>query len=321
MGSQPAAEAGFMYYVDRPPLTLKKGPPRRPPAGVPSSLDALLASTSCSVLSAGWFPDEDGWRLDWRVMPHYVAFVCLGGETDFVIGEEACRLTPRSVLLMPPDVPQQGRHSPGTPPMAVYSLHFTARVHGVLDLPALLGLPTLVRLSDAAAGDVAAAARRIVEELAAREPGYVLAAAGACMGLLTVLWREVLASRARSGERSPGGTADPVHVARLAPVFRLIQARYAEGLTLPEMASVLHLHPAYFSALFRRITGWSPVRFLARYRLDRARELLASTDRPVQEVAAMTGYGDPSHLRRELRRREGLSPRAYRGAKKSPALP
>jgi transcriptional regulator GlxA family with amidase domain len=57
--------------------------------------------------------------------------------------------------------------------------------------------------------------------------------------------------------------------------------------------------------------------FLAHYRLDRARELLESTDRPVKEVAAATGYGDPSHLRR----REGLSPRAYRGAKGSPALP
>ena len=99
-------------------------------------------------------------------------------------------------------------------------------------------------------------------------------------------------------------------------MLQLIQARYAEGLTLPEMAGVLHLHPAYFSTLFRRITGWSPVRFLARYRLGRARELLASTDRPVQEPATMTGYDDPSHLRRELRRREGLSPRAYRGAKK-----
>jgi AraC-like DNA-binding protein len=317
-GDRPAAEAGYMYFADRPPVTLKGRPPRRPLAGAPSPLEGLLASTTCRVLSAGWFPDEDGWRLDRRVMPNYVAFVCDGGETDFVIGEEACRLTPRSVLLMPPDVPQQGRHVPGTAPMAVYSLHFTARVHGVLDLPVLLGLPVLVRLSDGAVDGVVAAARRIVEELAAREPGYVLAAAGECMGLLTALWRETLAQR---GAPSPDSSTDPVHLARLAPVFQLVQARYAEGLTLPEMADVLHLHPAYFSTLFRRITGWSPVQFLARYRLDRARELLASTDRPVQEVAAMTGYGDPSHLRRELRRREGLSPRAYRGAKKSPALP
>jgi AraC family transcriptional regulator len=110
-------------------------------------------------------------------------------------------------------------------------------------------------------------------------------------------------------------------VARLAPVLHLIQARYAEGLSLREMAGVLHLHPAYFSALFKEITGWPPVHFLARYRLDRARELLATTDLPVQEVASATGFSDPSHLRRELRRREGLSPRGYREAKKNPALP
>jgi AraC family transcriptional regulator, arabinose operon regulatory protein len=307
-----------MYYVDRPPVTLTGRQPRGPVAGGLSPLEGLLINASCRVLSAGWFPGEDGWRLERRVMPHYIAFVGVGGVAEFAIGGVAYRLTPRSVLLMPPDVPQEGRHVRGTPPMEVYSLHFTARVYGVLDLAAMLGLPAITRLSDDAADGVVAAARRIVAELAAREPGYVLAADGECMRLLAALWRETLARRVA---RSSGETNEPGQVARLAPVFELIQARYAEGLTLRDMAGVLHLHPAYFCTLFRRITGWSPVRFLARYRLDRARELLASTDRPVQEIAAVTGYGDPSHLRRELRRREGLSPRDYRGAKKSPAVP
>jgi AraC-like DNA-binding protein len=314
--ARPAAEPGFMYYVDRAPVTLTGRRPSGPPLGGITPLEALLTSATCRVLSAGWFPREVGWRLNRRVMPHSIAFVCTGGASDFVVGGQPHRLTARSVLLMPPDVPQGGAHVRGEPPMEVYSLHFTARVHGVLDLPAVLGIPVLLRLSPAAAGGVVRAAGRIVEELAARQPGYVIAADGECMRLLTTLWRQSLLQ----GGSPPARTAS-AQLARLAPVFQLIQARYAESLTLHDMAAVLHLHPAYFSTLFKRLTGWSPVHFLARYRLDRARELLASTDRPVQEIAALTGYGDPSHLRRQLRRREGMSPRGYREAKKSPALP
>ncbi|MGH2354014.1 MAG: helix-turn-helix domain-containing protein [Chloroflexota bacterium] len=313
-----AAEAGFMYYVDRAPMTLAPQRPVGAAAYELPPLEGLLTGVSCRVLSAGWFPCAPGWRLDRRVMPHHIVFVCVGGMAEFRVGGEPYRLTPGSVLLMPPDVPQEGRHVPTEPPMEVYSLHFTALVYGVLDVPTLLGLPIMLRLSPKSADTVVGAAERIIEELAARAPGYALAANGECMRLLTALWREHLS---QGGRPSDGEATPPSQVARLAPVFQLIQARYAEGLTLQRMADVLHLHPAYFSTLFKQITGWPPSRFLARYRLDRARELLVSTDRPVHEIAAITGYGEPSHLRRELRRREGLAPRDYRRAKKTLALP
>jgi AraC-like DNA-binding protein len=310
-----------LYYVERAPVTLADPRPLPTAAdyGLPP-LEGLLMGARCRVLSAGWFPRQEGWYLTRRVMPHYIAFVSAGGVADFVIGGTAHRLTPGSVLLMPPGVPQEGRHVAGEPPMAVYSVHFSAHVYGVLDLPALLGLPVLTCFPDGPAPRMIDVARRIVDELAGREPGYVLASSGECMRLLTLLWR-ARAHPQRAADGPLPSAARAGQVARLAPVLQLIQARYAEGLSLREMAGVVHLHPAYFSTLFKEITGWSPISFLTRYRLDRARELLATTDLPVQEIASSTGFADPSHLRRELRRREGLSPRAYREAKKNPALP
>lgn len=309
-------EAGFMYYVDRAPFTLTGRRPAGPVVHGMPPLEGLLTNASCRVLSAGWFPRQAGWRLEPRVMAHHILFVCLGGVADFLIGGQPYRLTRGSVLLMPPHVPQEGHHAPGEPPMEVYSIHMTAQVYGVLDLPTILGLPVLMWLSPESADVVIGAAGRIVDELAARAPGYALAANGECMRLLVALCRESLAQGGQPAERVPSG-----QVTRLAPVFQLIQAHYAEAPTLQDMAGVLHLHPAYFSTLFKRITGASPIRFLARYRLDRARELLASTDLPVDEIATATGYGDASHLRRELRRHEGVSPREYREAKNRLALP
>jgi AraC-like DNA-binding protein len=107
----------------------------------------------------------------------------------------------------------------------------------------------------------------------------------------------------------------------LAPVFRLIESRHAQRLTLGELADAVHLHPAYFSALFRRLVGLSPMQYIAVYRLNQVRELLLSTDLAVSEVAARTGFRDLSYLDRVFRRAEGLNPTEYRKAKAAPIPP
>ena len=63
------------------------------------------------------------------------------------------------------------------------------------------------------------------------------------------------------------------------------------------------------------------MQYVARYRLNRVRELLLSTDHSVKEIAAETGYRDHSYLDRVFRRSEGCSPGEYRRAKRSPLLP
>ncbi|MFX8016085.1 helix-turn-helix transcriptional regulator, partial [Acinetobacter baumannii] len=53
-------------------------------------------------------------------------------------------------------------------------------------------------------------------------------------------------------------------------------------------------------------------RFLVKLRIDKARELLESTDLPIIEIAAQVGYDDPSYLARLFRREVGVTPAAYR---------
>jgi len=101
----------------------------------------------------------------------------------------------------------------------------------------------------------------------------------------------------------------------------MIERRYGQRLTLAELAQSVHLHPAYFSAVFREATGIPPLRYVAQYRLNRVRELLLSTDLPVGEIALDTGYRDPSYLDRVFRNVEGLAPSAYRRAKANPTAP
>lgn len=282
-----------------------------------SPLETLLSSVVCRVLRAGWFPCPPEWRLLERVMPNSILFVCVGGAADFVIGGHPYRLEAGGVVLAPPNTPQTAHHHPADP-LHVYAIHFVARLYGVLDMPALYGLPVVLYPAPARMEEIVQAARRIVCELAGREPGCALVVNGECARMLALLWRESVAQglgptiehRARAAE-----------VARLAPVFRAIHSRYAEPLSLEDLAEIVRLHPAYFSSLFKRITGLPPLRYVARYRLDRVRELLLGTDKPLAEVARLTGYRDAAYLSRAFRQAEGMSPGEYRRAKGNATVP
>lgn len=69
---------------------------------------------------------------------------------------------------------------------------------------------------------------------------------------------------------------------------------------------------------FREQTGTTPLRRLQRTRVRRAQYLLESTDRPVERIAADVGCGSPAVFRDSFKRVVGISPRAYRGAFRSP---
>lgn len=67
-----------------------------------------------------------------------------------------------------------------------------------------------------------------------------------------------------------------------------------------------------FTRRFREETGMSPLQWISAQRLDRARWLLESTDLPVDDVAAQSGFGTGAALRLRLRETLGVSPTAYR---------
>ncbi|MFI9155180.1 GlxA family transcriptional regulator [Streptomyces sp. NPDC053367] len=91
-------------------------------------------------------------------------------------------------------------------------------------------------------------------------------------------------------------------------------ARLHEPLTVQRLAAHAHLAPRTLARRFAAETGTTPLRWLLSARLDRARELLESTDLAVEQVAERCGLGSPSNLRLHFRRTLGTSPSAYRAA-------
>jgi transcriptional regulator GlxA family with amidase domain len=90
--------------------------------------------------------------------------------------------------------------------------------------------------------------------------------------------------------------------------------RLQDQLTLADLARHANISVRTLNRRFRSETGLSPLQWLLQLRVDRARELLETTDLPLGVIAHRSGIGTVDSLRDHLVQRTGLTPSAYRAA-------
>jgi AraC-like DNA-binding protein len=91
-----------------------------------------------------------------------------------------------------------------------------------------------------------------------------------------------------------------------------IDARCAEETTLHSASALCGLSPFHFLRVFTRVVGATPHQYVVRARLRRAARALASSERPVTDIALECGFNDLSNFARVFRRAAGSSPSAFR---------
>ncbi len=95
---------------------------------------------------------------------------------------------------------------------------------------------------------------------------------------------------------------------------RAMRRRFVEKIGLEDIARDVNLSPAYFSRVFKEEMGIGFSSYLNGLRVDRAKRLLTTTDRPILAISLDVGYSDQSHFSRVFRERTGLSPAKFRTA-------
>jgi transcriptional regulator GlxA family with amidase domain len=84
------------------------------------------------------------------------------------------------------------------------------------------------------------------------------------------------------------------------------------SISVAAMADRAAMSARHFARVFKARTGMTPGKYLETLRLDRARELLASGDMPLNEIAAASGFGREDRLRRAFLRRFMVTPGQHR---------
>lgn len=111
-----------------------------------------------------------------------------------------------------------------------------------------------------------------------------------------------------------GGRLD--HAAGLPPALnealRIMAAQIEEPLSIPALAARAGVSTRQLERLFRRYARMSPARYYLSLRVDRARELLTYSDRPLLEVSVASGFTSTSHFAQWFRRFHGMRPTELR---------
>ena len=116
--------------------------------------------------------------------------------------------------------------------------------------------------------------------------------------------------------RSPSPAAS-LPAPRIRRVIEYMRSCLDEDLTLSRLAEIGGLSPSRFARAFRDATSQPPHRYLLGLRIEQARELLERTELPVIDVGLRCGFAQPSHFATTFRAATGLSPRAWRQARRS----
>lgn len=91
-----------------------------------------------------------------------------------------------------------------------------------------------------------------------------------------------------------------------------ISEHFNSPITLDEVAEYVHLHPSYFSTLFKNSTGSSFKEYLNMVRIEESKRLLANTDYSIIDIAVATGFEDQSYFSKVFKKYTGLTPKQYR---------
>ena len=100
----------------------------------------------------------------------------------------------------------------------------------------------------------------------------------------------------------------------LYKVFRFVEARYADFISLTDVAREVGLSKSHLGHVVKRETGRTVLEWISERRLTEARRLLLDTDESVETIARSVGFDDPAYFSRVFRRLNGLAPGAWRAS-------
>jgi len=109
-----------------------------------------------------------------------------------------------------------------------------------------------------------------------------------------------------------GGINKKTHNVQVEAALKYIESNYTSDILLGDIAKAVCSSKFNFSRVFKKITGYSPYEYLIKYRINKTKLLLITTDSTVDEIAGLVGFKSTSSLIKTFRELENMTPLKYR---------
>lgn len=98
----------------------------------------------------------------------------------------------------------------------------------------------------------------------------------------------------------------------IRPAMEYIHSHKNENVSMEQMAKLCHLSSSYFSRLFAKEMGETFSNYLARQKVEWAKQLLETTDNTISRIAEELGFNDDGYFIKVFKKYEGTTPANYR---------
>lgn len=229
----------------------------------------------------------------------FIVFYTLGGAGVIRQGGQEVMLEKGQALLMDCRQPQ----SYGTSPSRRHWYHLWAHIDGlgVASFGSQLGLPAL-RPIDVPLSSVRPCFDCLFENLSDEGRTQVIRVS---LGVHQLLAEMVLATESAI----PSREQNAVEVAQ-----GFLESNYSRKVTVEEAAAAASVSTSQLIRLFRQQLETTPHNYLLRYRITRAKELLAESQMPISSIAERVGFSSDSNFSYRFSQMVGQSPSAYRAS-------
>lgn len=96
---------------------------------------------------------------------------------------------------------------------------------------------------------------------------------------------------------------------------KYIENNYTDNITLEDVSREVNISSYYLSRIFKEGTGENFIDYLTGLRMDKAKELLATTQLSMKEICSKVGYSDPNYFSKTFKKNVGVTPTEYREGK------
>lgn len=102
------------------------------------------------------------------------------------------------------------------------------------------------------------------------------------------------------------------NVMRLRPVITYISEHYKEKIYIETLADMITVSPDYFTKMFKDSIGRTPIDYINGIRINRAMQMLATTDTSVNDISDELGFSNANYFHKIFKQYMNTSPVAYR---------
>lgn len=263
------------------------------------------SSSHITVLFSGESQTRPGHQIGPRVYDYYLMHHVISGKGIFVCGGKELELKAGDTFLIEPEQLVRYEADPINPWMYRW-VAFQGK--GVPEALGKTGLSSSRCIVHTEENSVPELFSKILHVLQDQKEGAHQKALGYLYVLFGELCESIYPKKTGMGMRTSSESGRIVQKA-----IHYLSTQYAEDISIETMADSLGYNRAYLSRIFKQETGLTPVTFLLKLRIDKARLLLRQRmELTVEQIASSVGFHDPLYFSKQFKRFYNCAPTQYR---------